>query len=647
MPADFLRLRSPALDHHRDLMLLRAEGGIAVDALGWIERQGLVGQTVLVMPEGSLAGQWSSRPLAEVAAALDAAQPERSDPFPVIREEFPDHLLRAALFKEAPPNGYDASQFKELRSFLKLHITKPARETLELFGMQDITDSVMSRLAVLSAGDPEARRQALLSFPLSRFLVLRSPEALDLIDARAPLLPWIAKSYDLDPAALRRFSTIESRIGAQLRGDKGKETLASLRVARVDNAELAVQAAKAVSAAQIPEDVGGIAKMLWAFRVANEISSRIQMSFAPFQRLLRRVGVDDWEKAGNALSEQIAPQECKDYLDAASKVLSTSLLLRVLKDQPGIDMKRLASSAEKLWKKDTLAAEDATYLNRFLDGMERARYPLMSGLQGAVRSVLSEAMTLKDLRELQTRWHHVRGTFDHKVMATSEPVSWAPLVGHFDLAEGVSARELASSTDLEAQGDQERHCVSGYASVVLAGRRGGASVIFSLEREGKTLSTVEIKIQLEETRRRQFEVSAVVVQNKAKRNATPCVAAQHSGRRLASEIRDLPVSQIQAYLQGVESNGATLKERLDRAILSFGVNITNPQMAEIAVDTYREVFPKSLRDKPLQAWLDVIVEHGGADMVGLGRHVETLASALAELSPAPQPDADEPLEAAL
>lgn len=645
MSTDLLRLRQPVLSQYRDLLLLRSEGSIAVDVLGWIEGHGFDGKTCLVMPEGSLAGSWTPVPLDTVARALDAAGEDDPGVYPLINDDFPDHLIRAALFEGSAPDGYSAEQMKDLRRVLDLYVPKPARDTLRLFGLADISSSVMDRVTVLSQGDPEARRQAILSFPLSRHLILMSSEAREIVDARAPLLPWIGATRDLDAAALRRYSMIETRIGDALRGPDGQMALAELRAARVDNSDLPVQAAKLLSLAQIPEDFSGTIAMLKAVRIANEITGRIQMGFAPFARLLRRVKAGEWSEVAPTLEREIRPQECKDYLNAAAKVVATGLLVQELRSDPGIDLPRLARTAELLWQKQPVPKEEGVYLSRFLDGLEKMRWQVMNGLETSIRTSISEAMSLKDLRELQTRWHHVRTTLDNKVLATSEPVSWTPLLGRIDLGKGVTGRELASSTDLETQGDRERHCVGGYASVVLAGRRGGASVIFSIEKEDLVLSTVEVKVSVEEVSRRNSRVEANVVQNKAARNAQPSALAQSAGTRLATLIGAMPIEEVKTYLKGVESNGATIKDRLDRTIIAYGANITHPGLAELGLGTYREVMPKGLRDASIEDWADRLTTARPEALVPLRSQVASIVKNLAELTPKAEPElaAAEPL----
>lgn len=638
MPTDCLRLRQPLLSQYRDLLLIRSEGSIAVDVLGWADGRGFDGKTCLVMPEGSLSGTWTSGPLNAVAKALDAAGPDESGPYPLINDDFPDHLIRASLFEDAVPPGYSAEQMAELRRMLDLYVPKPARDTVRLFGLADISNSVMERVTVLSQGDPEARRQAVLSFPLSRHLILASEEARELVDARAPLLPWIGATRDLGAAELRRYSAIETRIGEALRGPDAHKALIELRAARVDNSDLAVQAAKLLSPAQIPEDFSGAVAMLKAVKVSNEIASRIQMGFAPFARLLKRVKANQWPEVAPTLEREIKPQECKDYLNAAAKVVATGLLVQELRSDPGIDLPRLARTAEQLWQKQPVSTEDGVYLSRVLDGLEKMRWQVMNGLETSIRTSISDALSLKDLRELQTRWHHVRTTLDNKVLATSEPVSWAPLLGKVDLGKGVTGRELSSSTDLEIQGDRERHCVGGYASVVLAGRRGGASVIFSIEKEDLVLSTVEVKVSLEEVSRRNSRVGASVVQNKAARNAQPSALAQSAGTRLATVIGAMPLEEVKSYLQGVESNGATIKDRLDRTIIAYGANITHPGLAELALGTYREVMPKALRDASIEDWAERLIAAKSDALAPLRAHVAAIVKNLAELAPKAEPE---------
>lgn len=633
MSNDLLRLRQPVLTKYRDLLLLRADGSIAVDVLGWIEGEGFSGQTALVMPEGSLAGSWAPTPLDVVARGLDEAGEGSTGPYPLINEDFPDHLVRFALFEKDTPAGYNAEQMKALRGLLDLYVPKPARDTLRLFGLADISTTVMDRVSVLSSGDPEARRQAVLSFPLSRNLLLASKEAREIVDARAPLLPWIGATRDLDAAALRRYSAIETRIGDVLRGKDGADALKELRHARVDNSDLAVQAAKLLSPAQIPEDFAGTVAMLNAIRTSNDIKNRINMGFAPFARLLRRVKAGEWSEVAPTLEREIRPQECKDYLNAAAKIVATGLLVQELRDDPGIDFPRLARTAELLWQKMPVPKEDGVYLSRVLDGLEKMRWQVMNGLETSIRTSISEALSLKDLRELQTRWHHVRTNLDNKVLATSEPVSWAPLMGSIDLGQGVTGRELSSSTALEVQGDRERHCVGGYASVVLAGRLGGASVIFSIEKEDLVLSTVEVKVALEDLTRKTSRVSVNVVQNKAARNAAPSSLAQTAVGRLAKQIGAMPIEEVKSYLQGVESNGATIKDRLDRTIIAYGANITNPGLAELALGTYREVMPKGLRDASIQDWAERLISQRPEALTPLWTNVAAIVKNLAELEP--------------
>lgn len=157
-----------------------------------------------------------------------------------------------------------------------------------------------------------------------------------------------------------------------------------------------------------------------------------------------------------------------------------------------------------------------------------------------------------ELADNVERWHRNLGTYNDELDLAAPKISWTGFLGTVPVGK-VHARELLSVSELKSQGAAENHCVGGYLNSVLGQSwRGGHSLIFSLEKDDKVLSTIEIQvIAREEQGKAVFEVH--IQQNHAKRNTAPTKEAQKAGEALAGQIRkSLNKEKWSAYLTGIE-----------------------------------------------------------------------------------------------
>jgi hypothetical protein len=615
----------------RTLLLIRPHGSPMVHVLGWAEGEGFHGRSLIVLPE---VGAPSAPSLSDIATGLEKSGIEAS-PYSAVKKFFPETLFHASLFQDEwsgiIPNAFSSGQMEAIRGFIGERIPEASLEILRRFGAVDRGFDLVDRLQYLALGDVEARRQALISYPLHRSAIFNSDEALALIDARRPLGDWVAKHSGLDASQARVLGRIEKILGEAIAGDSGGEAVKSIRNRSVDDLGNARIAARSLRLDQVPDTVQGVIDLLDAHRQTLTLKTAFGVGETAFARLLRRSGPEDWAKVARGLSA--LPQgEIVDYLRAMSRAFTGAFHVHAFREA-GVDLDRIARTAASIWEKSSVSKEDAAHLSAYLEDLEKGLYRVGSqNPSTAFRMAIDPHMSLKNLREFQERWHHVRATLDNRTLAASEPIAWDPLVGALDLADGVVAREISDSAGLELQGRRERHCVGGYAAAILSARPQQSTLIFSIEKEGCILSTVEISVSLHRSRT-ESTASWSIVQNKAACNDDPRPPAKRAAARLLERLKEIPVEDVSAYVTGVAANSGNLKDRLSKIVVHHGGNVANPGLPETVLETYAEILPKALRDLSIEDWVARIDAVDPEVLRGIRKMAAALARKLAALDP--------------
>lgn len=649
MTGTTLHLKRPDLTGFEELLLITGRNPMTLLYVGYRPETGFDGG-LLVNPKRD--------PLADCAADIDRAAAKGARPaFRPVAVGVPPHLLSRALLTPEDPaeTGYAPEQVAALSRMIRGRMPEGAigyltRPVLRL--TEERRAPLIDQVNFLSCGDREARLQALRAVPLHAGLILRDPAFRDLIDQRAPLTPLIAERGGLAPAELRRYAQIEARMAAILtRALDGAAPLNRepavrpggfgvplLRVDAETVRDIALRAAKRLRADQVPSTPEDAVDLLTYVSEAERLRSVLSLGEGPFRRHMSRVppaaaGEGAWGSACLHLKGQLPERETSDYLRALSTALVTGLLISRLRDRPELEFDRMGRAALALREKGEPDPADAAPLGAYVQELSSGDHRL-NPIRAEMTRLIGEGHTIKSLREAQVRWHHVRQTFENEVMTSREPLSWSPLLGELDL-DGVRAVELTSSAALDRQGRLERHCVGGYAGVVMGATSERASLIFSLERGGRILSTIELTVTQNPWDKR--EISWRISQNKAAGNAEPDDLALRAGMRLRDALADLPKRRVREYLTGIRTNATQIRDQLALATTRCGGDVVNPDLPERVLSAYAEVLPKTLRGLDPAGLLGELSRVAGADVTG---RIDAIADRIVKAMPEPEPTAD-------
>lgn len=651
-----LRLREEKLTGFEELLLLTGRNPMTALYVGYRSDSGFDGGLV-VNPQRS--------DLSVLGIEIDqaAAKGDRP-PFRPIAVGIPPQLLVRSLLTDEDPaeTGYTPEQIEILSQMIQGRMPEGAftyltRSVLQLAGNN--AAPLISQVNFLSTGDRKARLQALRAVPLHAGLLVSDPGFRELVDQRAPLTPLIAKRGDLSPAEMRRYAQIEARMAAVLsRALNGKEPLTRAPVAKAGGLGgqilkmdvtslrlIAVRAAKLARADQIPSSPEDAVDMLTYVAESDRLRSVLNLGDGPFRRHISRVrpaaaGERGWGLACAHLQAQLPERETSDCLRALSAALVTALLVSRLRERPEIEFDRMSRAAQALREKAEPDPADAVPLAAYVQGLSSGNHRL-NPIRWEMTKLIGEGHTIKSLREAQVRWHHVRETFENEVMTSREPLSWPPLLEELDL-DGVRAVELTSSAALDRQGRLERHCVGGYTGVVMGATSERASLIFSLERGDRILSTIELTVTRSPWDPKN--ISWKISQNKAAGNAEPEDVALRAGMRLRDALADLPKRQVRDYLTGIQTNTTQIRDQLALVTSRYGGDVVNPDLPERVMTAYAEVLPKTLRGLDPSGLLGELSRVVGADVI---ERIDAIADGIVKALPERGPIADAPDETGL
>ena len=160
-----------------------------------------------------------------------------------------------------------------------------------------------------------------------------------------------------------------------------------------------------------------------------------------------------------------------------------------------------------------------------------------------------------------------------------------------------------------------------YLPQILAANENAVPVIFSLERDGDILSTLEV-------RRAPFGGGWCWenVQNKARRNANPSQTAQSAATATIGALNALPGSQVEDYLEALTQ--AREQDRTLRILQGWGANRFLARTPQAILDLHRELLPKALRDLDARGWLDRVTARCPEDQGILAWTAQHLAEGL-------------------
>jgi hypothetical protein len=622
MSKNIFHLKESDMSGHEEILLLSGNNPMTFLYIGFRSGEGFSGG-LFVNP--------ARAPLDVCAGEIDRAiAAGDAIPFRPIMDEIPASLLSTAVL--TPDEGTETGYAQEgVRTFAGMISDRMPTGAIDFLRRPVLRRDapMIDQVNYLSCGDREARIQALRSVPMHTGPLLSDPSFRDLVDRRAPLSPLIAERGRLEPAEMRRYAQIETRLASILaRALNGEEPLVrdplaqpggfSSQILRLDTDNLrpiAVQAARLLRADQIPQTPEETVDMLTYISEANRLRSVLNLGEGPFRRHLRRVpparamdGV--WGAACAHLQAQLPQTETADYLRSLSTAMITGLLISRIRTRPEVDFEVFGRAAHLLREKGEPDRAEAAALGAYVQELSAGDYRLNQVRTEMIR-LIGEGHTLKSLREAQVRWHHVRQTFENDVMTSRDPLAWSPLIGAIDL-DGVSAVELTSSAALDRQGHLEKHCVGGYTGTVMGATSERASLIFSLERGERILSTIELVVKKSPWDKKN--ITWEISQNKAARNATPDPEAIVAGESLRDALSGLPKRRVRDYLSGIQSNTTQLRDTLALVTTRYGGDVVNRDLPERVMSAYAEVIPKTLQGLGPEAVLGELSLLTGEDM---------------------------------
>ncbi|MFG6082875.1 hypothetical protein ACEUZ9_004107 [Paracoccus litorisediminis] len=275
-------------------------------------------------------------------------------------------------------------------------------------------------------------------------------------------------------------------------------------------------------------------------------------------------------------------------------------------------------------------------------GAERFVAPLYAFDHATHRAMLrlvTGRKSAKEIFEFSDRWHRGLARHEQEISRYIRHAAWSPLVGGQGIGKtGAVARELSSSTELKVQGRSEGHCVGGYDGQVSGSCKNNIVLIFSIEKDGAVMSTVEFRGALKETKRattytagedqppiEKDHYAFEIMQNRGKRNDDPGKEAHDAAEVLRRHLENLPKDTVDEYLDGLEQSrrSASSFEKLPRHIKNAGYNIWDRDSLSVAWSELSPYLPKKMRKAGLDAAIDMLAR---SELVGAFHHLEGIFS---------------------
>ena len=355
-----------------------------------------------------------------------------------------------------------------------------------------------------------------------------------------------------------------------------------------------------------PEDAFYALSVLY---MAQEIARTCGFGAAPIAQALRQTRAGEWKQTKNALLSVAVRHNggIGDYMRFVTRASSAAAVVGVVREaMPGF-MERVQDISQRILEDVEIRNDEATLLETYLEVSRRAAQRALGGDGVPGRGVegwsqiergLGDAIgiygSLKTFRELAERWHHRNHELASRLKDVPLHLEWSPFLGEASWQEkGITFREQHSNTSLTELGLSQNHCVGSYASVVMAATPEEASLIFTIEQDGKVLSTIEMGVGTIDSRQVD-RLFCDIRQNQAAGNTTPCKLAQEAASELAERLRKLPKTRFESYVQNV-SAGVGLKAKLMRTIEKTDANVTRFDLPEKTAEVLDPVLPKPLR----------------------------------------------------
>lgn len=407
------------------------------------------------------------------------------------------------------------------------------------------------------------RQQAVSSFPvLARSLHEKAMGNADnnemaaVVDEGRPLLPFLASSYGIKPATLRRIQGMSwQRMGRDMHHDP-RPYLSTMD-------QLAPE--------HIPLTRRGAADLMTARSAAHVVA---EVTGTPRSESFKAVG-SAFEKVAHD-AEGNPPSGINDL----HNYLKEKLI------RPGLIQRQVR------------AGKDVEEACRFVNGAGVFHDPTAERIHLEEARPL-EGISVRPALQASARWHRALPRHEDELVTHGSDMQWKPLTGSIDLGGGITAHELTSQRLLKTEGIRQDHCVGGYTDSVLEGK----SLIYSLRKGDRILSTVEFDPDLGAM---PGKGKPVIVQNFGRENTKASPEAARAARALARTLAKLPDERRQEYAghlsEQAKKRSLTHSQR-EIATDRIGYDPTDRPRLEKAWESLSGYLPKPARKLGLDGFI--------------------------------------------
>ena len=591
----------------------------------------------------------------------------------LVRDSFPHALAIHALRGDDCP-GYEEEQVAAMGAFIRARAPEPAIAWMSAARLAE--GETFRWLQLFADGDREARAQAVWELPVHAASLIRMPGLVEAIDARREVLPELSRSaqdeirklcpdskptgdmtssfrdvrsalwgsaglkdVDLDKLAAsvgRKLLKVEQLARQEAREPEALSQVAD-SLAEMNRAPL-IRALTVVRDDQLPPDWSGVVNMRAAVSAAENAAGRMKLSMAPFLRRFARVKPDGWAEALASLPGPREAQLVADYIETTSSRIAGSVMVGLIREHLSAEaFDRVRGIAERIWAREDVTPGDAQIVTPFLELCSYGyRHPNvlrpLDTIKGIVAARIGQNTSLKQIGELQERWHHNHMLLESRAMSDSGELTWQALTGDVTLQGDTVARELNSSKLLGDQGRRERHCVGGHAPRILTSTEKEVRAVYSLETaEGEILSTVEVRgTVIAGSHRAPPSATWSIAEHQAERNTPPCLRARKAAQELLTHLQDMHVDRSIQYTDMLKANPGNLVPSLQGAVAKFRMNPTNREIPEIVLGASDMILPRGLRGRTVEEWSDDICadEAGSMAFITAGQAIEKVVEAI-------------------
>ena len=233
-------------------------------------------------------------------------------------------------------------------------------------------------------------------------------------------------------------------------------------------------------------------------------------------------------------------------------------------------------------------------------------------------NAIQSSFKVRELLDWSDRYHRNIARYEDRLVTIDLEQDWPGISETIKCDHGHVARELTSAKALRTQGRVENHCVGGYLPSVLEGENNLSReiiLIFSIEKNGKILSTAEIgcireschSIDSETGRKtKTFQIKARVIENLARSNKAPSRDAVRIANQVAKQLEQIKPDAWKSYLDGLEHSKAE-QDRIsgiDSQIRNCGFDPFDRAMMERVWAELKPALPRSLRREKLNGFID-------------------------------------------